>query len=144
LNGASAIWWLSCRIGAIRGSGFPAAPVDHTKEHSMAKHEDRKNKPVENEPVENQTGENEADQNPSTGSSSGEKASRAGPGQDVSGKAPRSDRANQAGQPPSGGYQSPAAADQAQALHEGETRQAAIQGSVSTQDRHNQGKRDNR
>lgn len=100
----------------------------------MAKHEDRKNKP----------GENQADQNPSTGSSSGEKASRAGPVQDVSIKAPRSDRANQAGQPPSGGYQSPAAADQAQALHEGETRQAAIQGSVSTQDRYNQGKRDNR
>lgn len=79
------------------------------------------------------------------GSAHGDNANQPpGPVQDISSKAPRSDMANQAGQPPSGGYQSPAAADQAQQLHEAETRQAAIQGSASTQDRRNQGKRDNR
>lgn len=102
----------------------------------MANHEERKN----------QTGEKQTDdQNPGTGSADGDNTNQPpGPVQDISSKAPRSDMANQAGQPPSGGYQSPAAADHARQLHEAETRQAAIQGSASTQDRHNQGKRDNR
>ena len=42
------------------------------------------------------------------------------------------------------GFQSPSAMEKAEELHAGESRQAAIQGSISTQDRHNQGKRDNR
>ena len=42
------------------------------------------------------------------------------------------------------GYQSNEAADKAMELHAGESRMKAIQGSIGTQDRHNQGKRDNR
>ena len=42
------------------------------------------------------------------------------------------------------GFQSPSALEKAEELHAGESRQAAIQGSISTQDRHNQGKSDNR
>jgi len=42
------------------------------------------------------------------------------------------------------GYQSPQAAEKAQELHAGESRMAQIHGSISTHDRHNQGKRDNR
>ncbi|MGH8077047.1 MAG: hypothetical protein ACREPE_06955 [Lysobacter sp.] len=42
------------------------------------------------------------------------------------------------------GYQSQSAMEQAEELHSGESRKAAIQGSISTQDRHQQGKRDNR
>ena len=42
------------------------------------------------------------------------------------------------------GIQSSSAMEKAEELHQGESRQAAIQGSISTQDRHNQGKRDNR
>lgn len=45
------------------------------------------------------------------------------------------------GQP---GYQSGAAARRAQELHAGESRMPAIKGSISTRDRINQGKRDNR
>lgn len=46
--------------------------------------------------------------------------------------------------PPHAGPQSPEAAAKAEALHEAESRVQAIQGSISTQDRKNQGKRDNR
>ncbi|MCY7355788.1 MAG: hypothetical protein LH470_12085 [Lysobacter sp.] len=42
------------------------------------------------------------------------------------------------------GYQSPEAADKADQLHEGESRMQAIQGSISSSDRKNQGKRDSR
>jgi hypothetical protein len=42
------------------------------------------------------------------------------------------------------GYQSPQARSKALALHEAETRQASINGSISTRDRRNQGKRDHR
>lgn len=42
------------------------------------------------------------------------------------------------------GYQSPEAADKAQALHAGESRMTPIQGSISTRDRRNQGRRDHR
>lgn len=42
------------------------------------------------------------------------------------------------------GFQSPDAIAKAEELHAGESRQNAIQGSISTRDRHNQGKRDNR
>ena len=42
------------------------------------------------------------------------------------------------------GFQSSEAADKAIELHAGESRMKAIQGSVGTQDRRNQGKRDNR
>ncbi len=42
------------------------------------------------------------------------------------------------------GYQSPEAADKAEQLHEGESRMQAIQGSISSTDRQNQGKRDGR
>lgn len=42
------------------------------------------------------------------------------------------------------GYQSPEAADKAEQLHEGESRMQAIQGSISSTDRKNQGKRDKR
>ncbi|MGV8941369.1 MAG: hypothetical protein ACOH1P_07505 [Lysobacter sp.] len=101
----------------------------------MANPEDRKSK----------SGASLTDPDTSTASPGNENASQPpGPVKDLSSKAPKSDMANEAGQPPSGGYQSPAAADRAQTLHEGETRQAAIQGSVSTQDRQNQGKRDSR
>jgi len=43
-----------------------------------------------------------------------------------------------------GGHQSPEAADKAEQLHEGESRMQAIQGSISSTDRKNQGKRDAR
>ncbi|WP_156899938.1 hypothetical protein [Luteimonas mephitis] len=43
-----------------------------------------------------------------------------------------------------GGYQSDEAAAKAAELHAAESRLQAIQGSIGTQDRHNQGKRDNR
>ncbi|MEG3158049.1 hypothetical protein ACKVMH_09185, partial [Lysobacter zhanggongensis] len=42
------------------------------------------------------------------------------------------------------GYQSASAAQHAEELHAAEARLQGIQGSISTQDRHNQGKRDNR
>lgn len=42
------------------------------------------------------------------------------------------------------GHQSMAAADKAAELHAAESRMKANQGSAGTQDRHNQGKRDNR
>jgi hypothetical protein len=42
------------------------------------------------------------------------------------------------------GYQSPEAAARAEELHAAESRIPAIQGSIGTQDRHNQGKRDKR
>ena len=42
------------------------------------------------------------------------------------------------------GYQSPEAADKAQQLHEAESRMEGIQGSISTHDRHAQGRRDSR
>lgn len=45
---------------------------------------------------------------------------------------------------PEAGFQSPQAASKAQELHAGESRMAPIQGSISTRDRKNQGKRDNR
>ncbi len=45
---------------------------------------------------------------------------------------------------PQPGPQSPEAAAKAEELHRAESRVQAIQGSISTQDRHNQGKRDNR
>lgn len=45
--------------------------------------------------------------------------------------------------PPSG-YQSAEAAARAEELHAGESRMPAIQGSIGTQDRHHQGKRDQR
>ncbi|MEN1939514.1 hypothetical protein WCE39_00200 [Luteimonas sp. MJ174] len=45
---------------------------------------------------------------------------------------------------PQPGYQSPQAASKAQDLHAGESRMASIHGSMSTTDRHNQGKRDGR
>ncbi|KAF1717733.1 hypothetical protein CSC74_02105 [Pseudoxanthomonas yeongjuensis] len=41
-------------------------------------------------------------------------------------------------------HQSVVAADKATELHAAESRMKAIQGSIGTQDRHNQGKRDNR
>ena len=46
--------------------------------------------------------------------------------------------------PATPGYQSPQARANALALHAAESRQASIQGSVSTRDRRNQGKRDHR
>lgn len=42
------------------------------------------------------------------------------------------------------GHQSVPVADQATGLHAGGSRMKAIQGSIGTQDRHNQGKRDSR
>ena len=42
------------------------------------------------------------------------------------------------------GFQSAEAAQKAQELHAAESRMQAIQGSISTTDRHNQGKRDHR
>jgi hypothetical protein len=48
------------------------------------------------------------------------------------------------GQPPQAGFQSDEARRKANELHSGESRQEAIQGSVATHDRHNQGKRDSR
>lgn len=45
---------------------------------------------------------------------------------------------------PSEGFQSPEAAAKAEELHAGESRMQAIQGSIGSQDRHNQGKRDKR
>lgn len=45
---------------------------------------------------------------------------------------------------PQPGYQSPQAASKAHELHAGEARMASIHGSMSTRDRHNQGKRDHR
>jgi hypothetical protein len=42
------------------------------------------------------------------------------------------------------GHQPIEAADKATELHAGESRMKVIQGSIGTQDRHNQGKRDNR
>lgn len=45
---------------------------------------------------------------------------------------------------PSEGFQSPEAAAKAEELHAGESRMQAIQGSIGTQDRRNQGKRDKR
>jgi hypothetical protein len=48
------------------------------------------------------------------------------------------------GQPPQPGFQSDEARIKADELHAGESRRQAIQGSVSTQDRHQQGKRDAR
>ncbi|WP_408953908.1 hypothetical protein [Lysobacter sp. Hz 25] len=48
------------------------------------------------------------------------------------------------GQVPQSGPQSPGAAQKAEELHAAESRMDAIQGSIGTQDRHNQGKRDNR
>lgn len=48
------------------------------------------------------------------------------------------------GQVAQAGYQSGQAARKAQELHAGESRMASIHGSISTRDRHDQGKRDNR
>jgi len=48
------------------------------------------------------------------------------------------------GQAPQPGFQSDEAAQKAGELHAGESRMQAIQGSVGTQGRHNQGKRDSR
>lgn len=45
---------------------------------------------------------------------------------------------------PEAGFQSPQAASKAQELHAGESRMASIQGSISTHDRKNQGRRDHR
>ncbi|HYM86261.1 MAG TPA: hypothetical protein VET30_05935 [Pseudoxanthomonas sp.] len=45
---------------------------------------------------------------------------------------------------PDAGFQSNEAADKAVELHAAESRMKAIHGSAGTQDRHNQGKRDNR
>lgn len=50
----------------------------------------------------------------------------------------------QAGPVDHAGYQSPEAADKAEQLHEGESRMQAIQGSIGSTDRKNQGKRDAR
>ncbi|HEY5780844.1 MAG TPA: hypothetical protein VIT66_03085 [Lysobacter sp.] len=50
----------------------------------------------------------------------------------------------QHGHVPGPGYQSEGAAAKAEELHAGESRMQAIQGSISSQDRHSQGKRDNR
>lgn len=47
-------------------------------------------------------------------------------------------------QAPQPGFQSDQARVQAEALHEAEARMEGIQGSISTRDRHNQGKRDSR
>lgn len=46
--------------------------------------------------------------------------------------------------PGSDGFQSPGAMDKAEELHAAESRITPIQGSISTHDRHNQGKRDSR
>ncbi len=46
--------------------------------------------------------------------------------------------------PAHAGFQDEQARDQANALHAGESRMEAIQGAISTRDRHNQGKRDQR
>jgi hypothetical protein len=48
------------------------------------------------------------------------------------------------GTTPQGGFQDEQARDQANELHAGESRMDAIQGAIGTQDRHNQGKRDQR
>ena len=48
------------------------------------------------------------------------------------------------GQVPQPGFQSEEARVQAEALHEAESRMEGIQGSISTRDRHNQGRRDSR
>ncbi|MBC7991126.1 MAG: hypothetical protein H7Y19_16300 [Luteimonas sp.] len=48
------------------------------------------------------------------------------------------------GHVPQSGFQSPEAAQKAEELHAGESRMQAIQGSIGTQDRHAQGKRDSR
>jgi hypothetical protein len=51
---------------------------------------------------------------------------------------------SQHGQVPKQGAQSPGAEAKAEELHAAESRMQAIQGSIGTQDRRNQGKRDNR
>ena len=51
---------------------------------------------------------------------------------------------NEGAAPDAPGFQSPQARSKALALHEAETRQASINGSISTRDRRNQGKRDHR
>lgn len=48
------------------------------------------------------------------------------------------------GHQPNEGFQSASAAAKAEELHAAESRMQGIQGSISTHDRHNQGKRDNR
>lgn len=48
------------------------------------------------------------------------------------------------GTTPHAGFQDGQARDQANELHAGESRMEAIQGAIGTQDRHNQGKRDQR
>ena len=48
------------------------------------------------------------------------------------------------GHVPDAGFESAGARDHAAALHEGEMRLDANKGSISAQDRHQQGKRDNR
>ncbi|MCI4566547.1 hypothetical protein MO486_01140 [Lysobacter sp. CFH 32150] len=48
------------------------------------------------------------------------------------------------GHVPQPGFQSDEARAKAEELHAGESRMQAIQGSIGTQDRHNQGKRDAR
>ena len=48
------------------------------------------------------------------------------------------------GPTPHAGHESEEAAAKAEQMHAAESRVQAIQGSISTQDRHNQGKRDNR
>lgn len=48
------------------------------------------------------------------------------------------------GTAPHAGFQDGQARDQANELHAGESRMEAIQGAIGTQDRHNQGKRDQR
>lgn len=55
-------------------------------------------------------------------------------------------QAEDSGQPGSqaGRYQSEQARAQAQELHQGEMRAQGTHGSISTQDRHNQGRRDSR
>lgn len=50
----------------------------------------------------------------------------------------------QHGQAPQPGFQSDAARVQAEALHEAEARMAGNQGSISSHDRHDQGRRDSR
>jgi hypothetical protein len=50
----------------------------------------------------------------------------------------------QGGQPPQPGFQSDEARIRADELHAGESRRQAIQGSIGSQDRHQQGKRDAR
>lgn len=56
----------------------------------------------------------------------------------------RQARAEQPDQPGDPGYQSAEARDKAQQRHEGEARLQGTQGSISTHDRHEQGRRDSR